>query len=529
MVVSVVRALADGWRPVGDRAVIALRAIDVLTGESPLLGQPSASAGVTGQETHSLGPMLYWLLAVPARISPGALVLVAGAVAVFSIVATVALAHRRGGPGLALAVALGLTLVCGALPAETLHDVWNPYIAILPTGLLLFVAWSLACGEHRLLPAAVVLASFLAQAHLAYLLPAAGLMVVGVAGLWVWRRASVHREPLRRWVAGAAVAGLGCWSLPIVEQLVHRPGNVASVIRTATGRGTTLGSGDGWNAVVHAVGVPPWWLDAPTTTFDWLGDVGQRPTLGSMIVTLIVLAGLMAALIAGLRRRRADLTAAGAIGLVVCLGVFAVASGTPTKDGLYVSVGYTLWWSLPAAVVVWGMLAWALAGLAPRRPQGTSGAARPRQVRSTALAAAGVTIVALTGAVVGARLGEDPYQPAYDAVTEVLDTAIAGLPSGRFEIDTASPDVRRFDVEASLAYELRRRGVPFTARGGLANLLGNQYQPRDDGPFWTLRLASNGETPEGRGLVLADKVLPASEPSRTNVERPARVAIWLQP
>lgn len=537
VIVSVINALGDGWRPIGDRAVIALRSVDVLTAKSPLLGQFSASSGVTGEDTYSLGPMLYWLLAIPARISPGAIAVTAGAVAALSIVMTVALANRRGGAGFALFTALGLTLVSGALPGEVLHDVWNPYIAIFPTGLLLLVAWSLACGDHRFLPLVVVLASFAAQSHLAYVLPAVGAMVIGVAGLWWSRRQQrEHRQPLRRWVLGAVAAGLVCWSLPLAEQFVQGPGNFAAVIDAASDRGTTLGSAAGWNAVVRAVGAPPWWLDAPARPPEWLSDVGASPGAGSVVVTLLVLFGMLLTLGAGLRRRRGDVASAAALGLVVCVAVFAIASGTPTEDFLYASLSYTLGWSLPAGVVVWGLLGWSVVAVAARRARRWSrgrSAAGPvpttRRALSPALGAAGVAIVAVTGAVVASRLGPDPYQPAYEEVGTALGGAVARLPPGRFELDVTPFDLQRFEVEASFAYELRRRGVSFTASDDLKNLLGDQYGRRDDGPTWTLRLAANGQTPPGQGLVLADVVLPPSEPSRNNIARPRRVAVWLQP
>jgi len=477
--------------------------------------------------------MLYWLLAIPARISPSAIVVAAGAVVALSIVATVALANRRGGPALALFTAFGLTLVCGSLPGEALHDVWNPFIAIFPTGLLLFVGWSLACGDHRLLPLAVVLASFVAQCHLAYLLPAAGVMVIGIAGLYASRRQQrEQRRPLRRWALGAAAAGLVCWSLPIAEQITSGPGNFAAVFEAASERGPTLGSEAGLHAVIRTVGFPPWSLDAPVTSLDWFAAVGQRPGLGSIVVALLTLSGLLWTLVAGLRRRRADLAAGAAIGLVACLCVFAIASGTPTEDFLYASLSYTLWWSLPASVFVWGMLGWAAVALAPRRQPARgagSSAVTTRRALSPALAAAAVAVIAATGTVVASRLGPDPYEPAYEQVSAAVGGTVDRLPPGKFILDVTPYELQRFEVEASLAYELRRTGVPFTASEDLANLLGEKYKPRDDGPTWTLRLAVAGATPRGRGLVLADVVLPPSAPGRTNIVRPKRIAVWLQP
>src|SRR5438477_350646 len=106
-----------------------------------------------------------------------------------------------------------------SLVPETYHDVWNPSAAVLPLALLMFVSWSLACGKYRLLPLAVLLASFVAQCHLTYVAPALGLLAVGLAGLILWRRWTPlpERGSMRRWVAAAVlVALIICAALAVV-------------------------------------------------------------------------------------------------------------------------------------------------------------------------------------------------------------------------------------------------------------------------------------------------------------------------
>ena len=67
VIVSTAHAIRAGWQPAGDDAIIVTRAWDVLTAHSPLVGQYSESGYITGQIVHSPGPLLYWLLALPAR------------------------------------------------------------------------------------------------------------------------------------------------------------------------------------------------------------------------------------------------------------------------------------------------------------------------------------------------------------------------------------------------------------------------------------------------------------------------------
>jgi hypothetical protein len=85
-----------------------------------------------------------------------------------------------------LAVAAALALACRSLEAQVYHDVWNASAPVLPFALLVFVAWSVAAGDHWLLPAMVVVASFVAQAQLTYLLPSLALVAVAVV-VWLVR------------------------------------------------------------------------------------------------------------------------------------------------------------------------------------------------------------------------------------------------------------------------------------------------------------------------------------------------------
>ena len=80
----------------------------------------------------------------------------------------VALARRRGGSLLMFATALAVVVMCRSLPTEVLSTPFNPGAALLPFTLLIFLCWSLACGEYRLLPITVVVASFVVQCHLTY-------------------------------------------------------------------------------------------------------------------------------------------------------------------------------------------------------------------------------------------------------------------------------------------------------------------------------------------------------------------------
>lgn len=465
MIVSAVRGIADGWVPYGDRAVIATRSIDVLTTHTPLLGQYSASSDLIGEPTYNLGPLLFWLLALPARIGPDAIAVTVTVLNVAAIVGVVALARRRGGPPLMFAVAIATPVMCASLGAVTYHDIWNPSIGVLPLLLLVFLCWSIACGERRLLPLAVVVASFLAQTHLTFVLPSVLLLAVAAAGLTL-----AHRWSRRAGLSALGVAAV-CWVLPLLEQAIHRPGNLVRVARAAGEREPTLGAESGWRAVSHTVGAPPWWLRSPRSPFERLADLAGGPTTLAAIVTVAVLLGLLAVTATGARRRRADLTAAGAIGLLLCAAMTLGTAGTPGRS--FGSITYSLYWASPAGMACWLLLAWALATLA--------GGPRPavRLPAWTAAVALACAVVAGLAAGLGADRDEErqKYQPLRVTSARAQE-ALEG--AGRVRVDSSITDPA-FDFATATVYHLRREGTP-VASPQYSHLLGSYYD-RDGRPL----------------------------------------------
>src|SRR4029077_15024735 len=81
----------------------------------------------------------------------------------------------------------GIGLMCRSIAANNFYDIWNPSAGLFPLLALIFVAWSIACGDYRLLPLGALLVSFLLQLEDSFVPAALGLSVVGLLGLGLWR------------------------------------------------------------------------------------------------------------------------------------------------------------------------------------------------------------------------------------------------------------------------------------------------------------------------------------------------------
>lgn len=498
VIAATVDAIRAHWVPIADRGIIATRAHDVFTSHAPLVGQYTLAGEVTGHVTHSLGPMLFWLLAVPAYFgSTVGMTLTMGVVNTLSIVGCVVLARARGGRALMLMTALALALMCQSLAAETFHDIWNPSAALFPFTLLIFLCWSLACGSYRLVPAALLVASFVVQAHLAYLPPTLGLLAVGLGGLAIGRIAQrrrgsprARRRRVLAWTLASLLVVGACWSATLVGQLTERPGNLTSVMESATRHKATLGAAVGWRAVVHAVGIPPWWLQTPASRWQRKYEVRAHPGAFAEGSCIAILAALAAVLGVALLRRRREPAALALTGLVLCPSLAAVAASTPVPRVLSATLGYTMWWGSQAGMTVWLALAWGLwlgglrvlgrltraAPSPPRRASPRTGfAARAGPVASLAPALAVLGAVVVVGDTVAASGRPDEHAGTYGAI-RAIDARLRGLvPTRGNVLLEGTLDGATMPVKPAVRYFLVARGLRVLARGSFLRL-GSWYE-----------------------------------------------------
>jgi hypothetical protein len=544
---ATVKALQTGWVPIADDGVIATRGLDVLTAHTPLVGQYSeAGLVIRGQAMHSPGPMLYWLIALPARFAGiGSLPVTMGVVNVIAIVACVALAHRRGGLVLMTATAVGIAVMCQSLATETFYDIWNPAAGLFPFLLLIFLCWSLACGDYRLLPVTVLVASYVTQTHLMYGPPTAVLLAVGLGGLFTRglaerrrRRRSTRRQReaaprVGRWVVVAVVVAAACWALPAVDQIDNSPGNLAMIVRTVEHRGPTLGPTVGWNAVVRAIGVRPWWLQRPASEWERKYDVLATGSVLATASAIVILVALVLTVASSAFALRWDLLAAALIGLGLCAAIAVEAAGNPAGRLLAGTLGYTMWWGSELGLWVWLILGWALwlslptiarrvRRLAGRRPHVPW---RPGVLGRSVRAALAASLAALGGLVavgtaVAARGIPDSHIREYRPTTRLAAQVERVVPQHvTIDFEHSGLDVATLPIEPALRFFLTRHGDRVLARGSFPRE-GSYYELYNRHYEWTV-LIVDGIRPR-RHMRLAARV------RFTSIRGTEVVSVWVR-
>jgi hypothetical protein len=366
-VLTVVRAIDSGWYPLGDDAYINLQAYGVMDGEFPLVGLPSTSYLYSGEQVAHPGPIEFYWLAVPQRLLGPALgTLLAMAVVYASSVLVAAwIVFRRAGPMPGAIACIGLAGVLSVSGGALLIDPLSSNAGGLPLLALFASAAAVAQGDIRLLPITVVYGSWVAQQHLAIVLPAVAMVGIAVLGVIVavvrLKDRAKRRVALTR-VAAAAGLGVVLW-LPVIVDQLFGSGNLTAMLGY---------SGSGATSVppAKAAGMTLRAFAAPTLLVRTDVDVASllvAPTGLLILSAVVTLMALLAAVTWAGRRSRGARVWLGATLLLTAAGF---VNTTMVPDSLeQLRMNFYRWAPVVGfgVVVVFGWVATEVAGKLARR------------------------------------------------------------------------------------------------------------------------------------------------------------------
>lgn len=358
VVVALVRALFDGWIPIGDNAYFTVRSRDVLTEHHPLLGAWSSGSEAVGTFVNNLGPMQLDLLAPFTKVGPAAGTAI-GVVAVniACIVAIAGAVRRLAGPVAVIVAMAAASSVTWAMGSALLIEPRQHHAMVLPFLAVLVFAWAVAAGEAWGLTGLVLAASLTLQTHLSFALLTPLLVVWALVAFAAWGWHTRRRADASRWVAWRSDAkrhglfsgtiALVCWAQPLWDQFFGDH-NMTKVLN-ASGVGDKPGLGDGARLTATIVGVPPFW-GRPSFAEFAPGDRLASPLATAVSLTVIAVA-LVATGVAAARERSRTGVAVAATAAVALVGAILSSSQVPAGAFGLLSGNYRWLWPIGAFVV----------------------------------------------------------------------------------------------------------------------------------------------------------------------------------
>jgi hypothetical protein len=408
------------WFPHGDLAQIEMRVRDVPTAHPPLVGLGGRIEGFGALGSHP-GPLgffalwpVYWLFGADGwalQVASATLSLLAAAL-------SLVIAHRRGGWAFAVAVACMLAMLMRGYGAVVLLQPWNPQLPILWWIVFLLGAWAVLCDDLAMLPVAVFAGSLCLQTHVPYMPLGAGIGAMTIGGLALAglrrRHDRASQRRLLRWVGISAGLGVVLWLPPLIDQIIHDPGNMSIIIENFRHP--------------NAERVP--FGDAVEMFFAHLNVrellTTNRAITGSSIPGVLLLAVWGAAVALAVRRREPTLIRLHAVvGAAALFGLVAMSRiiGAPWN--------YLMLWAWGTTALLVLATAWTLLSLTKHPPDRTQSSSRlvpPLQWPLPTTAALGATGLLLTTLfAVDAASTEMPNHQLGDHVRQMTPPIVATL------------------------------------------------------------------------------------------------------
>jgi hypothetical protein len=381
-------ALPD-WAPVSDAALMGIRALDVGTARTPLVGQPSTAALYIGSNAlvNHPGPTHFYLMAIAIRLFGGDVGMLLVSVLIVEVCVLLAAwaVFRELGAAAGILAAVLLGAVMFTTGASSLIDPTSSRMAGYPLLCASVLCWSVVSGDLRLLPLATAVVSFTAQQQLS---GAPATLVVSATVVVALVVALVRRpREVVRWCGWSIVVALVLWSPVLVDQLLGPDGNLGRILNFAGNRRrATLGATSAVRQLANVLGLPPLLgrteltggtLSAPPSLLGWT-------SAGVAVVVVAVL---------GFRWRTSHPRRATAALMVAVMALAGFVNGSSVPVGFLEESRIVFYhWAFALAFFTWLVL-----GL------GALDLLRPRRVGGTALATV-LAVLALAAIVVPAVL-----------------------------------------------------------------------------------------------------------------------------
>ncbi len=364
--VAAVRAGVRGLVPVGDTAIMALRAPDVLSAHPPLIGMPASSASGAGQVVHFPAAwQLYWL-AVPVKVlgATWGAVVAMGALNTIWLVLAIWLVWRNLSTPVALWAIAAIGVFCWSIGSGMLIESWPLRMVMVPFLCVVIAAWWTAAGDRAALVVLAVAANFAWLDHLVLALVVPLVAFAGCVGFAVVHvranRSDPDSRPMRRRRCRRSVVAAGAvtfvmWLPPLVQQFTGSPGNLGLLFTGADGGSPAIGSvSDAVHVVASLIGRPPFWfrgtLEDPTFyRAHHTGFVTGSMTAFDLVVVVVgVVVFAALGVLAVQARDRVGLTLLG-VSAAATIGSLATVYAAPVTTALVPQYLYSVWVTAAAA------------------------------------------------------------------------------------------------------------------------------------------------------------------------------------
>ena len=474
------KAATLDWKAAGDLSVIRLRALDVGTSNTPLVGPYSRF-----QWNHP-GPMLSFAFAPWARLfgSSGVGILIGAFVANLAAMFGAAWVARRSSNVLFFLTSIVLAAFVLLAQSGELFNPWNPFVVVLPLFAALIAAWGTFRGDRVAAVVLVIAASFAIQGHIGAAPLGVLALLIGGGGL-LYAIARSAGEDRRGFVTTSLIA-VGvmfvCWIPPLLDQFFGT-GNLGRLVRFQfTATEPSAGLRFALDQVTRLLTFPP------GREVGFLGVVGTGPVVPWMAIALL------AATVVAWRKSWHDRLQ---LALVAWLSIAVTGLAISGIKGI--PFQYVFRWSWAMVLVVWIACLWVgvslLLELAPVRRWFTAGAALVLAGLLGALLVFGVSFRTVQGWDEQLRLYEPLMQPTLDVLQEapkpVMVVTYLGMADGTVanELlargDELGLDLRR-TPELSFIFGSKRSVDPADAKSELVLATRAEFEQYRNDPRFTL-------------------------------------------